>query len=55
MAGLHFLQAVIAYGRGSAQCGFHVGFLQQATLLGGMSPYSGEAIGLQLQLHRQRI
>ena len=51
----HFLQPVVAHGRGRAERRFHVAFFEQPALLRGMRPDARKAIRLQLQLYRQRI
>src|ERR1700761_5298824 len=51
----HFLEVIVAdRGRGLQRSGNVIG-VDDVPLLGAMSPDTGEAIGLQLQIHGERI
>ena len=50
------LEAVVADGRGGPQALLEVARLEHAPLAGGVvAPHAGEAVGLQLQAHRQLV
>ena len=51
----HLLQVVVANGRCRAERRFYVAFFEQAALLRGMSPYAGEAVGLEFEFHGERV
>jgi hypothetical protein len=49
------LNAVVADGGGGVETFFNVTLLENASLLGAMSPDAGEAIGLQFEPHRHGV
>src|SRR6185369_15934519 len=51
----HLLQTVISHSCRSADGALHITLFQKFALLSGVRPYSGQAIGLKLQLDRQVV
>src|SRR3569833_4568810 len=55
LSSAHLLQVIVAHFRRCSQRAGDVIFMNDVPLLCAVPPYSCKAVGLQLQVHRQRI
>src|SRR5438270_2705132 len=49
------LQPIVTHGRRGVEPFLDVALIEQSSLLGGVAPNAGEAIGLQLESYRDRV
>src|SRR5437868_12515503 len=49
------LQPIVTHGRRGVEPFLDVALIEQSSLLGGVAPNAGEAIGLQLEPYRDRV